>query len=93
MDGMLSAADSSSFITAEQRTSGGRVINFALPLSEISAINHLKLPARDTRQWPLDKFSLHSVPPLIAHIVFLSSPHVFFVKTKTKNKVMGRLPE
>lgn len=82
MDGMLSAADSSSFITAEQQTSGGRVINFALPLSEISTINHLKLPARDIRLWPHDK----SLPPLVAHIIFLQLPHVSFSFQTKKQK-------
>lgn len=87
MDGMLSAADSSSFITTEQQTSGGRVINFALPLSEISAINHLKLPARDIRQRPHDKSLLHSVPPLMAHImVWAHCMFSFFFKQKNKTK-------
>lgn len=85
VDGMLSAADSSSFITAEQQTSGGRVINFALPLSEISTINHLKLPARDFRQRPHDKSLLHSVPPLVAWIIFFE-PTTYFAKKKRKKK-------
>lgn len=39
MDGSLSLTDSLSFITA---ASGGNVINFTLPFSEISPINHHK---------------------------------------------------
>lgn len=81
VDRMLSAADSSSFITAEQQMSGGCVINFALPLSEISTINHLKLPARYIQQQPHDKSLLHSVPPLVAHIIFWAH-HMFCEEKK-----------
>ncbi|KAJ8014802.1 hypothetical protein DPEC_G00019530 [Dallia pectoralis] len=42
-DGSLSPADSLSFIIAVATASSGNMINFTLPFSEISPINHFKL--------------------------------------------------